>query len=379
MKKVLIISICLFMFIINAHADDMNLSAESAVLMEASTGKILYEKDKDKALSPASMTKMMTLLLTMEKLDEGLINLNDGVTISKRASDMGGSQVFLEEGATYKLEDIIKAVSIASANDGAVVLAETIGGSVENFVSLMNKRAKELGLSSTSFVNPYGLDAKGHQSSSLDMAKIARELIKHEKILKYTSMYEDHLKKADGSSLWMVNTNKLVRFYSGVDGLKTGFTDNAGYCMTATGKWNDLRLIAVVMKEPSREERDKDITALLNYGKSNYKIKKILDKNKKVGTININLGEKQKNDIYLKEDISYLYKSNQKINDYSYEVKTKDVKAPLKRGSVVGKIKVYSNKKYKGSFDLIIKEDIKKCSIFKLLKRIIKISISGTI
>lgn len=379
MKKVLIIFICLFMFIINAHADDMNLSAESAVLMEASTGKILYEKDKDKALSPASMTKMMTLLLTMEKLDEGLINLNDGVTISKRASDMGGSQVFLEEGATYKLEDIIKAVSIASANDGAVVLAETIGGSVENFVSLMNKRAKELGLSSTSFVNPYGLDAKGHQSSSLDMAKIARELIKHEKILKYTSMYEDHLKKADGSSLWMVNTNKLVRFYSGVDGLKTGFTDNAGYCMTATGKWNDLRLIAVVMKEPSREERDKDITALLNYGKSNYKIKKILDKNKKVGTININLGEKQKNDIYLKEDISYLYKSNQKINDYSYEVKTKDVKAPLKRGSVVGKIKVYSNKKYKGSFDLIIKEDIKKCSIFKLLKRIIKISISGTI
>ena len=379
MKKILIIVLFSFILNINVYADDMKLSAESAVLMEASTGTILYEKDKDKALAPASMTKMMTLLLTMEKIDEGLIKLSDNVTVSKRASDMGGSQVYLEEGATYKLEDIIKSVSISSANDGAVVLAETIGGSVENFVALMNKKAKELGLSSTVFVNPYGLDANGHKSSILDMAKIARELIKHERILKYTSMYEDHLKKADGSSLWLVNTNKLVRFYSGVDGLKTGFTDKAGYCMTATGKWNDLRLIAVVMKEPSREERDKDITALLNYGKSNYKIKKILDKNKKVGTININLAENQKNDIYLKEDISYLYKSNQRINNYSYIVKTKEVKAPLKKESIVGKITVYSNKKYKGSFDLIIKEDIKKCSIFKLFKRILKISISGTI
>ena len=379
MKKFIIIFLFSFISFLNVYADDMKLSAESAVLMEASTGKILYEKNKDKALAPASMTKMMTLLVTMEKVDEGIVHLNDKVVVSKNASDMGGSQVYLEEGATYKLEDIIKAVSIASANDGAVVLAETIGGSVDNFVSLMNKKAKELGLSSTSFINPYGLDAKGHYSSSLDMAKIARELLKYERILKYTGMYEDHLKKADGTSLWMVNTNKLVRFYNGVDGLKTGFTDQAGYCITATGKWNNLRLIAVVMKEPTREDRDKDATALLNYGKSNYKIKKLLDKNKKVGTIKVDLSDKNTNDIYLKEDISYLYKSNQKEETYSYIVKTKNVSAPLKKGSVVGQIKVYSNKKKKGIYDLIVKEDIKKCSILKLFKRIIKISISGSI
>ena len=267
MKKLLLIISLLLS--INVYADNLELNAPSAILMEASTGKVLFEKNANEPLSPASMTKMMTLLLTIENVDNGVIKLSDKVTVSKNASDMGGSQVYLEEGAQYTLEEIIKAVCIASGNDAAVVLAETIGGNVESFVNMMNKKAKELGLSETNFVNPYGLDADGHQSSAKDMAKIARELIKHETILKYTSIYEDHLQKKDGTSLWMVNTNKLVRFYNGVDGLKTGFTDKAGYCMTATGMWNDLRLIAVVMKEETSDNRNKDITAMLNYGKSN--------------------------------------------------------------------------------------------------------------
>ena len=377
MKKLLLI-ISIFLLSINVYADDLEISAPSAILMEASTGKVLFEKNANEPLSPASMTKMMTLLITMENVDNGVIKLSDKVTVSKNASDMGGSQVYLEEGAQYTLEEIIKAVCIASGNDAAVVLAETIGGNVESFVNMMNKKAKELGLSETNFVNPYGLDADGHQSSAMDMAKIARELLKHETILKYTSIYEDHLQKKDGTSLWMVNTNKLVRFYNGVDGLKTGFTDKAGYCMTATGMWNDLRLIAVVMKEESSDNRNKDITAMLNYGKSNYKIKKVLRSNKPIGKLKISLGENKTSDVYLKEDVSYLYKSNDKIPKYTYKVKINKVTAPLKKGSIIGKAKIYEDNKYKETRTIIINKDIKKCSFLTLFKRILGISVSGT-
>ena len=377
MKKLLLI-ISIFLLSINVYADDLEISAPSAILMEASTGKVLFEKNANEPLSPASMTKMMTLLITMENVDNGVIKLSDKVTVSKNASDMGGSQVYLEESAQYTLEEIIKAVCIASGNDAAVVLAETIGGNVESFVNMMNKKAKELGLSETNFVNPYGLDADGHQSSAMDMAKIARELLKHETILKYTSIYEDHLQKKDGTSLWMVNTNKLVRFYNGVDGLKTGFTDKAGYCMTATGMWNDLRLIAVVMKEESSDNRNKDITAMLNYGKSNYKIKKVLRSNKPIGKLKVSLGENKTSDVYLKEDVSYLYKSNDKIPKYTYKVKTNKVTAPLKKGSIIGKAKIYEDNKYKETRTIIINNDIKKCSFLTLFKRILGISVSGT-
>ena len=311
LKKLIIIF--LFIISINVYAEELTKTAESAILMEASTGKVLYEHNADTKLAPASMTKMMTLLLTMENIDSGILKMSDKVVVSKNASSMGGSQLNLEENAEYKLSDMIKAVSIASGNDAAVVLAEAIGGNTSNFVKMMNKRSKELGLNNTNFVNPYGLDDKDHYSSARDMAIIARELLKHDTILKYTSVYEDHLKKYDGTSIWMVNTNKLVRFYNGVDGLKTGFTDNAGYCMTATGMWNNLRLIAVVMREPTSDDRNKDIISMLNYGKSNYKFKKVLNKNKSIGKIKINLGKKEVEKVYLKDDISYLYKANEKL------------------------------------------------------------------
>ena len=212
MKKLIIIF--LFIISINVYAEELTKTAESAILMEASTGKVLYEHNADTKLAPASMTKMMTLLLAMENIDSGILKMSDKVVVSKNASSMGGSQVYLEENAEYKLSDMIKAVSIASGNDAAVVLAEAIGGNTSNFVKMMNKRSKELGLNNTNFVNPYGLDDKDHYSSARDMAIIARELLKHDTILKYTSVYEDHLKKYDGTSIWMVNTNKLVRFYN---------------------------------------------------------------------------------------------------------------------------------------------------------------------
>lgn len=235
MKKFLFTILCLLFCTGGVRAEELVSTAKSAILMEASTGTVLYEFKADESLAPASMTKIMTLLITMEAVENGSVKLDDTVTVSANAANMGGSQVFLEANTQYKLEEILKAVCIASGNDAAVVLAETVEGSTENFVSLMNKRAKELGLTATIFVNMYGLDAEGHKSSARVMAVMAKELLKHELILKYSSIYEEYLKKPDGSSTWMLNTNKLVRFYSGIDGLKTGFTDNAKYCLTATG------------------------------------------------------------------------------------------------------------------------------------------------
>lgn len=378
MKKILILLIGLLVLATPVRAEELAPNAKSAILIEASTGQVLYEKNADEALAPASMTKIMTLLLTMEAIEKGQIGLQDNVTVSERASSMGGSQVFLEPSSQYTLDEIIKAVCIASGNDAAVVLAEAIGGSVENFVSMMNKRAKELGLTATNFVNVYGLDAEGHLSSARDMAIMGRELIRHELILQYSSIYEDYLKKKDGSSLWMVNTNKLVRFYQGVDGLKTGYTGNAGYCLTATGKWKGLRLISVVMGEENHDNRTKDTTALLNYGKSTYKINTIIEKDKSLGNIDIELGEKLSSEVIVESDVTDLVKINEEEKKYSYELELDKVKAPVKRGDKVGVLKVKINEQVSNTLDVTVKENIGKCSLWTTIKRIFKILVLGS-
>ena len=240
MKKILLLIISFFLLTSSVWAEDFASNAKSGILMEYSTKKILFEKNANERLAPASMTKIMTMLLVMEKIDNGEISYDSMVNISKNASSMGGSQMFLDEGSAVKVGELLKGLSIASANDAAVALAEFIGGSVDNFVNMMNEKAKELGLENTQFKNPHGLDQEGHYSSAKDMAIMARELISHEDILKYTSTYEDYFNKSDGSRTWLVNTNKLVRFYPGVDGLKTGFTSTAKYCLTATAKKNNI-------------------------------------------------------------------------------------------------------------------------------------------
>lgn len=379
MKKVLFLFMCFSILISSVNAEELVKGAKSAILIEASTGEVLYEMNADEALAPASMTKIMTLLLTMEAIEKGQIGLEDNVLVSERASSMGGSQVFLEAGSEYTLDEIIKAVCIASGNDAAVVLAESIGGSVENFVDMMNNRAKELGLTSTHFVNVYGLDADGHLSSARDMSKMARELIKHDLILQYSSIYEEYLKKKDGSSLWMVNTNKLVRFYQGVDGLKTGYTGNAGYCLTATGKWKGMRLISVVMGEESHDTRTNDTVSLLNYGKSAYKVNTILESNKDLGEIDIDLGEKLKEKIMIKEEITDLVKNTDEESKYSYDILLNKVKAPIKKGDKVGDLKVYINGDLVSTHDVTVMSDVKKCSFFTNLKRVISIILTGTL
>ncbi len=330
----------------------------------------------DEALAPASMTKIMTLLLTMEAIEKGQIGLEDKVLVSENAASMGGSQVFLEANSQYTLDEIIKAVCIASGNDASVVLAEAIGGSTSNFVEMMNKKAKELGLTSTNFVNVYGLDADGHLSSARDMAKMGRELIKHDLILKYSSIYEDYLQKKDGSSLWMVNTNKLVRFYQGVDGLKTGYTGKAGFCLTATGSWNGLRLISVVMGEPNADARSKDTVSLLNYGRSAYKMNTIVEKGKLLGEIEIDGGEKFKENVEIKEEATDLVKSSEQNGEYSYQMKLDKVKAPIQKGTKVGILEIYNGEEKIDEKDVVISADVEKCHFFTALKRIFKVLIT---
>ena len=257
------------------ETDTLNLApnSKSAIMIEASTGKVIYEKNADEQLSMASMTKMMTLLLIMENIENGNLKWDEMITTSEHAASMGGSQIFLEVGEQMTVEDLVKGICIASGNDAAVAMAERIGGTEDNFVKMMNDKAKELGLKNTNFINACGLDANNHYSSARDMALVAKELVKHDKILEFSGTYEDYLRKNTDNSFWLVNTNKLVRYYQGVDGLKTGFTSTAGYCLTATAMKNNLRLISVVMGVETSDKRSSDTVNLLDYGFNTYKLK----------------------------------------------------------------------------------------------------------
>ena len=230
MKKILISLLFLFPVIVYAE-EDLAPNAKSAIMIEASTGEILFQKNKDEKLPPASMTKMMSMLLIMEEIEKGSLKWDEVITASSNAASMGGSQIFLEAGEKMTVEELLKGISIASGNDATVAMAERISGSEESFVKKMNDKVKELGLKNTHFSNATGLTIDNHYSSSYDMAMIAKELIKHEKILEFTGTYEEYLRKNTESPFWLVNTNRLVRFYDGVDGLKTGFTKEAGYCL----------------------------------------------------------------------------------------------------------------------------------------------------
>ncbi len=292
MKKILVIFLVLtlsFSFSLNVFAEndtnstaeildvavqnqpDLGIECRGAVLMEAETGKVLYELEGTTEGFLASVTKVMTLLLCMEAIDKGQIRLEDTVTVSTYAASMGGSQVFLEEGENFSVQDLIKCTVISSANDAAVALAETVGGSESGFVSMMNEKAKELGLSGTHFENVTGLDddTTDHKSCALDIAVMSRELIKHPLILKYSSLWQDSIR--DGQFI-LTNTNRLVRFYRGCNGLKTGSTSKAGYCVSVTAERDGMTLIAVVMGAESRDKRNEIARTLLDYGFSNYEL-----------------------------------------------------------------------------------------------------------
>lgn len=354
-------------------------NAKSAILIDAETGNIIFEKNSHEKLAPASMTKMMSMLLIMEAIENKIINWDDILTISENASSMGGSQILLENGEQMSVKDLFKGVAVASGNDAVVALAEATYGSTDEFVKAMNKKAKELGLKDTSFKNVHGLDAENHYSSAYDMAFIAKELSKHKKVFEFTSIYEDYLRKGTDREFWLVNTNKLVRFYNGVDGLKTGYTPEAMYCLTATIKKNGMRLISVVMGEPTTTIRNAETTALLNYGFAQYKSVKLLDKNKVVTSVELPKAEDIKIEVVTKEDVYALAKKNEKIGKITYEVKVDKIDLKTKIGDVVGEINVLEDGKKVKSIDLTIKEKIKKASFITMYERYLKNIIVGDI
>lgn len=375
MKKILII---IFLFTLlpltKVKGEELNLAenAKSAILIEASTGEILYQKNANEKLSPASMTKIMSLILIMENIENGNLKWNDVVVVSKNASSMGGSQIFLETNEMMTIEDLVKGICIASGNDATVALAEKIAGTEKAFVKLMNDKAKSLGLKNTNFVNATGLDAEGHYSTAYDMSVMARELVRHEKILEFSSIYEDYLRKNTSKSFWLVNTNRLVKFYSYIDGLKTGYTKNAGYCLTATGQKRNMRLISVVMGEESSDKRSTDTLAMLDYGFNMYSINTVVSKKNSLGNVPVNLGKQENVDIKVVKDINILNNSQKGERNINYELITNNITAPVKVGDVVGKIKVYEDGKYMYTEDVTVAFDVDKASIWKILIRNIK-------
>ena len=368
MKKLLFIFI-LFIFIcpVFVKAEELIPNATSGILMEVSTGKIFFDKEKDKEVSIASMTKMMAQILIFEALSEGRIKLDDIVTVSRNAADMGGSQIYISEGEQISVEDLIKGISIASGNDATVAMAEYISGSEEKFVKKMNEKVRELGLKHTSFKNCTGLDEEGHYSSAYDMALIARYLItKYPDVLKYSSIYEDYLREDTENKFWLVNTNKLIRFYEGADGLKTGHTDNAGYCLAATAVRNDIRLIGIVLGETDSKVRNKETMELLDYGFSNVRKRVLKKKGSVVKKIKIDKAEKEIVEIALKNDLSVILDSSNDKDKYDYDIDLIDYKIPIKRGEVIGRIKAFNNSSVVSDAELTVLEDVKKISFNSL-------------
>lgn len=360
-------------------ADDNTLipNAKSGVLMEESTGKIIFEKNKDEKVAVASMTKMVAQILILEAIEKGQIKWTDKVTASANASSMGGSQIYLSTGETLMVEEMMKGISMASANDATVAMAEFLKGTEIDFVKEMNKKVKELGLKNTQFKNCTGLDEEGHYSTAYDMAVIARELLKHEDILKFSSKYEDYLRVNTPNKFWLVNTNKLVRFYEWADGLKTGHTDAAKYCLAATAKKNDMRLIAIVLGEEVSKVRNSETMALLDYGFNTYGLQIVKKKNETVKTERVEKASTKKIEYTPIYDIGVLSKKSDTKKKYSYDIKITKNNLPLIKGEVVGKIKIKDGNNVVGEGNLTVKKSTKKLSYLILLRNTIYDIASG--
>lgn len=369
MKKFLLLLILLLLPFKVFALDDLVPNSASSILIEADSGKIIYEKEKDKRVSVASMTKMVAQIIILEEIEKGHIKWSDVVTVSRNASGMGGSQIYLEEGEKITIEDLMKGISVASGNDATVAMAEVISGSEEKFVKKMNQKIKELGLKNTHFSNCTGLDTDDHYSSSYDMAMIARDLVvNHSEILRFSSIYEDYLREDTDRKFWLVNTNKLISFYDGADGLKTGHTDAAGYCLAATAKRNDLRLIAIVLGEKDSKVRNAETVSLLDYGFNNVKLKKIVNKGTVVKKIEVNKANKDIINVKLKNNLNVVENSGINNKKYKFNVKVNDIKLPIKKDSVVGKIEAIYKNKVVSTGELIVDEDIEELSYLELLK-----------
>lgn len=350
---------------------NFNFQSKSQILMESTTGEILYANNENERLLPASVTKVMTLLLIMEAIDSGRISYNDKVTCSLNASRMGGSQIWFKEGEQLTIEEALKCICVVSANDVSLAMAELISGTEENFVNMMNTKAKELGMTNTNFMNSHGIDEENHYTSAKDIAIMSRELImRHPNILKYTSIWMDTIRNGQ---FGLSNTNKLLKTYSGINGLKTGSTSQALFNLSATAMKNSMTLIAVVLRAPTGNIRSEEITQLLNYGFANYSVKILSKAGETADKVEINKYIEQKVNIIYQNDESLVLEKGKDV-EYTKEIKMNDnIVAPIKAGTIVGVAKFMNvNKEVIKEANLTISKDIEKSNLVEYFIKIIK-------
>ncbi|MDI6619392.1 MAG: D-alanyl-D-alanine carboxypeptidase family protein [Clostridiales bacterium] len=344
-----------------------DVNAKSALLMDFSSGKILYEKNSHEKLPPASVTKIMTMLLTLEAVDSGKIKLNDMVTVSDYACTMGGTQLFLAPGEKRTVEELLKGVTVESANDAAVALAEYLKGSEELFVKSMNERAKQLGMNDTHFSNCNGLPIENHYTSAYDIAIMSRELLKHSKIFNYTKIWMETISEGRQKPFTMVNKNKMIRTYNGCDGLKTGSTDEAKFCISATAIRNNMRLISVIMASPTRDIRNKEAGKLMDYGFANYEDVKLADKKDVIGKVKVLKGKEPSINAVPRDDFNILIEKGSK-SEITKEIRiNKTLSAEIKKGQKIGEIIASMNGKEIGSMDIVSDGTVKKASSIDLI------------
>lgn len=361
--------------VIPSYANEpFEIKAKSAILIDAGTGKILYEKNSHEQLRPASITKIMVLLLAMESIDSGKIKLNDEVLVSENASGMGGSQVFLEAGELITIESLLRAIAVRSGNDAALALGEHIAGTEEIFIKMMNDKAKELGMKNTHFVNCTGLDDDNHYSSAYDITIMSRELLKHPKIHNWLSLYMTSIMVGKDKDVQqnLVNTNKLVRFYNGANGIKTGYTSKSGHCLSASATRGNLTLISVVLGCESSSIRFNESRKLLDYGFANYDSIPIYKKGDIITNLPVNKGKVVNANIIIEDDLKILVKKGTE-NKVEKEIKLpKYIDSPMKKNDKIGEIIVKIDGIKVGRVNLILQNDIEKANIFIIMKRMFK-------
>ena len=377
-KMIAIVIACIFMltpnFAMADEVDGLSLTSKSAILMDEGTGSVIYEKNSHEAMPPASVTKVMTMLLVCEAQRDGKFDWTDTVQVSEHAASMGGSQVFLEAGEIQTAADMLKCIAIASANDASVAMAEFVSGSEEAFVNRMNERAKELGMDDTHFVNACGLDADGHVTSAYDIAVMSRELMKNfPEVQEYSTTWQDsiiHNTRKGSSEFGLTNTNKLIKWYEGATGLKTGSTGKALYCLSGAAERDGLRLIGVVMAAPDFKVRFQEVMKLLDYGFANYSIEKGYPVGQEVGIIPVEKGNADTVSAKVKEEISVLV---EKGSNSEWETRLDLmplVKAPIQSGDKIGEMVYVLDGEEVGKTDLLASEDIEKADMKTMLQRV---------
>ncbi len=372
---IILLPIFLLTFMANAFAEDeLNINAKSAILIDYYTGEVIYEKNSNEKLPPASISKIMTLLLGMEALESGKITLSDEVRISAHAAGMGGSQLWLEEGETQIVGDLFKAICLRSANDASVALAEHIAGSEESFVKMMNEKAKSLGMENTNFVNATGLPNKDHYTSARDVAIMSKELLKHNKIHDWLTIYMDEMKvgKKKDKVASLVNTNYLINNYEGATGIKTGSTNEAGFCLSASAKRGNLQLIAVILGGQTSKTRFDESMKLLDYGFANYDSIPIGRKGEVFGKVPVHKGNMEYIEIVLEKDSYILLPKGEDRNVEKEILLPEFVESPIEQGEAIGNLIVKINGNEMDNIKLVSKTKVEKAGFKEMFKKTFK-------